>query len=68
MNELDIRSFWQDVVPRWVLGEVLFFVADRRIADVIGDGPTSVDVIAEKQVPTAMPCVGCSIPVRSGNI
>ena len=48
MNDSEIADFWLNVVPGWALAEALFFVADRRVADVIGDDPTDISVIAEK--------------------
>lgn len=48
MTETEIRQFWLDAVPRWVLSEILFFAADRRIADAIGDGPTELGLIAQR--------------------
>ena len=36
--EQDVAEFWRTIVPRWLLGELIFFVADRRIADLIGRG------------------------------
>jgi hypothetical protein len=35
-------------VPSWALAEILFYTAERKIADVIGTGPTHIDDIAAK--------------------
>jgi hypothetical protein len=48
MDQAQISSFWESVVPRWALSEALFLTAKLRIADVIGDDPTELDVIAHK--------------------
>jgi len=48
MNEADVKDFWMGVVPRWQLGEIIFFFAQRKIADIIGDAPMHLDTIAEK--------------------
>jgi hypothetical protein len=48
MRDPDALAFWQNVVADWAFCELLFFAADRKIADIIGDGPTELDVIAEK--------------------
>lgn len=42
----EARLFWQRVMPNWALGEAIFFAAERKIADAIGDGPTDLDEIA----------------------
>jgi O-methyltransferase domain len=48
VNETDVRSFWQDIVPQWALCEALFYAANVRLADVIGDGPTELEMIATR--------------------
>ncbi|WP_313802491.1 methyltransferase [Sphingobium sp.] len=42
--DAEVAEFWRQVVPRWSLGELLFFVAERRIADAIGDGASIAEV------------------------
>lgn len=46
MTNDEVRAFWQNVVPQWVLAEALFFAADRKLADAIGDGPMALGDIA----------------------
>jgi hypothetical protein len=48
MDQTDIGSFWENVVPSWALSEALFLTAKLRIADAIGDDSTELDIIAEK--------------------
>ncbi len=48
MTESEIRAFWLDIVPTWALSEILFYTAEKRIADEIGNGPTDLAVIAER--------------------
>ena len=48
MTQDEIAGFWLDLIPRWALAEAIFMVADQKIADVIGDGPTSLATIAEQ--------------------
>lgn len=48
MDQAQISSFWESVVPHWVLSEALFLTAKLRIADVIGGDTTELDVIAQK--------------------
>jgi len=44
----EIRLFWQRVLPSWTLSEAIFFAAERRIADAIGNGPTDLEAIARR--------------------
>jgi hypothetical protein len=48
MDEAAINAFWLNVVPRWQLGEMVFFISERRIADLIGDGPMALEEVAAK--------------------
>lgn len=47
LTDSEIAEYWRQVVPRWELGELLFFVAHRRIADAIGDGAALADIAAQ---------------------
>jgi hypothetical protein len=48
MQNTEVMGFWQNVVPGWAFHELLFFAADRRLADIIGDGPTELEEIARQ--------------------